>query len=175
MESQIDEKLILEKQILDKKREYKLVLSQVEDAKREYNSIMGAIDRNTKVLDEQKAVLKETTEEISLLRLNWATEKADEWDKIERKLSEAENVLKRKAELNTQEQTLRDIEQKNTDILNETRRLELKVRDDIVMAENEKNRAKTFLTEAEKIAKEAEKERELFKEKISNLLKDFNG
>ncbi len=171
--TKIEEKLNIEKDILDLKRQYKLVFHQTQEAKSEYNSIVDSIDKNKKVLEDQKTYLAEVLNDISNAKLSWAIEKDAEWQKINTKLSEAENVIKRKKELNEQEQVLRDIEQRTTEKLNEERALALKNEGErtslIAERRADTERDQEFKAEQEKFIKDKEQ----FKEGVSSFVKQW--
>jgi chromosome segregation ATPase len=124
---QIASKLNLENEIVALKRELKNVHSQLGSLKSDYAVIAALKTTIEGQIEEQKKYLDTVQDEISNAKLNWMNERSIEMDKLAQKNAEADSVIKRKAELNEQEETLRQIEAKNTDTLNETRRLELKV------------------------------------------------
>ena len=123
----IEEKLKLENDIATLRRELKNILAQTTGAKSEYNSIVGLIDSNKKLLEEQKEYLVNVQNVISQAKLDWMQERNQEMDKLAEKSAEAENIIKRKGELNEQEETIRKLEANDIEVRNETRRLELKV------------------------------------------------
>ena len=125
-----EEKLKIEKEITDSKRELKIVVSQLNDTKKETNDLINLKERNKTLIDEQNAYLKTVMNDISQLKLEWAQEKNKELEDLENKNKEVEEILNRKADLDKQEKAIKDLFQKNTDIINENRRLELKLVDD---------------------------------------------
>ena len=125
-----EEKLKIEKEITDSKRELKIVVSQLNDTKKEANDLINLKERNKNLIDEQNAYLKTVMNDISQLKLEWAQEKNKELEDLENKNKEVEEILNRKADLDKQEKAIKDLFQKNTDIINENRRLELKLVDD---------------------------------------------
>ena len=125
-----EEKLKIEKEITDSKRELKIVVSQLNDTKKETNDLINLKERNKNLIDEQNAYLKTVMNDISQLKLEWAQEKNKELEDLENKNKEVEEILNRKADLDKQEKAIKDLFQKNTDIINENRRLELKLVDD---------------------------------------------
>lgn len=125
-----EEKLKIEKEITDLKRELKIAISQLNDTKKETNDLINLKERNKTLIDEQNAYLKTVMNDISQLKLEWAQEKNKEIEDLENKNKEVEEILNRKVELDKQEKAIKDLFQKNTDIINENRRLELKLVDD---------------------------------------------
>lgn len=171
-QEQIEEKLNLEKAIADLRREYKSIFSQLDAAKKEYNVIIGLNKDKEKILEDNKIYLKEVLEEISGAKTKWMLEKDEEWKKVTDKMSEAENVLKRKKELNEQEQKLRDIQQKDQDILNETRTLEFKLGQDKTALEVEKRQLEEQRKKHSELVGKEEQKRVNFKYKINGFLEE---
>lgn len=169
---QIEEKLNLEKAIADLRREYKSIFSQLDSAKKEYNAIIGLNKDKEKILEDNKTYLKEVLEDISDAKTKWMLEKDEEMKKLADKISEAENVLKRKKELNEQEQKIRDIQQKDQDILNETRTLEFKLGQDKTALEVEKRQLEEQKKKHSDLTIKEEQKRVNFKDKISSFLKE---
>lgn len=171
--TKIEEKLKIDNDILVAKRQYKLVFQQLEDLKSEYNQVATATEKKKELLDSYKTELTEVLNDVSNARLSWAVEKDEEWQKINNKKTEVDNILKRSSELDKKEEDLKKIEQKDTDIRNETRRLELKIEQDkTILSSKEKDIA----TEKDNIKKEKEdfiKEKEQFKDKIIKQLKEW--
>lgn len=129
-QTQLAEKLKIETEILTLKRELKNVMQQTTSLKTEYAAIVALKENTETQLSEQKEYLITVQNDIASAKLSWANERSEEMDKLTQKMAEAENVIKRKAELNAQEETIRQIEAKNIDTLNESRRLELKLGND---------------------------------------------
>lgn len=171
-EATIEQKLDLEKQLLDLKREYKLIFGKVDIAKKEYNSIVEINKEKERLIQNNKEYLKEVLESISIAKQQWANEKEEEWQKVNVKISEAENVIKKKQELNNQEQLLRDIDSKTQEKLVEIRNIEFKVEQDKTALEVEKNKIKEEQKKILESTKLEEKNREKFKEKIIMLLQE---
>lgn len=174
MESEkIEEKLKIESSITELKRQYKITHGQLEDLKSEYQNIADALGKNKALLEESKVNLTKVNNEISDARLEWMKEKDAEWQKVNAKLAEAENIIKRKQELNDQEQKLRDIEQVTTDKLNEQRQLELKNNQEIKLLEAEKRQHEDNKKKVVAYGKKVEKDKEQFKEELSNFIKQW--
>lgn len=169
-QSQIEEKLNLEGEINTLKREKKHLISETSTAKREYLAIVDLIDTKKKQLEEDKKYHAVVIEEISNAKLSWATEKNSELSKLAEKNSEADNVLKRKAELNLQEEEIRQLVQKDTDVLNEARRLELKVDADKLDLENRERHFEGRKAEFKTKMGEFEDYKKDFKQKVKDLL-----
>lgn len=161
-QDKIEEKLKIEKQILEMRREYKLISYQVDEKKQEFNTILDTIDKNKAILIEQKELLTEVLNDISSARLSWAIEKDEEKQKIADKLNEVNKILEKEKELDEKKSEVQEILNKNIKILNETRTLELKLDDD-------KNLIKSDM----RAIKDEKKDLEAKKTEIETLKKDF--
>lgn len=170
---EIEEKLKLERDTIQARSQYKAVYNQLQDIKKEYNTVLSAVESKTKLLEEQKSYLTEVLKDISEARLSWTIEKDTEWQKVNAKMSEAENVLKRKQELNEQEQKLRDIEQSTTDKLNEQRRLELKNKQEVTLLDVEKRQLIEDKKKVIAYGKKVEKDKDQFKEDLTNFINQW--
>lgn len=170
----IEEKLKIEKEILDLRREYKQMHGMVAEIKNEYNSIVAVKTKTETQIDEQKAYLREVLADISNAKLRWALEKDEQERAISNKLSEAENVLKRKKELNEQEQSMRVLDQKTTDSLNEMRRMELKVEGDRTSIEAEKRQLELKKEEISQREAKLESDKIQLVDKVKKVLSEFS-
>lgn len=169
---EIEEKLKLERDIIEARHQYKIIFNQLQDTKKEYHAVLAAVESKAKFLEEQKSYLAEVLKDISNARLSWAIEKDAEWQKINDKMAEAENVIKRKQELNIQEQLLRDIEQKTVEERNEQRQLELKNQQELKLLEAER---KQIIEDRKKLLTSKNafiKDKEHFKEELNNFIKE---
>ena len=170
---QTEEKLRLEKQMIDLRRDVKTWVFNLEEAKREYNSVVAVKDKVEAQIKEQKDYLVQVLGEISDAKVKWAVEKDAEWQKIDGKLSEAENVLKRKKELNEQEQTLRDIQQKTEETYNKNLTLEDKLKMDKVAIDTVKEQIATDKKKFEGVQKAHESKNEFFKQNIKRICDEY--
>lgn len=170
-----EQKLNIEKQILDLKRELKVVTSQVDDEKREYHSIRTSIEKNKSVLEDQKKYLAEVLNDISNAKLSWALEKDAEMQKIDAKMNEAKKIIEREKLIDEKEKKLISIQNKTTDDLNEMRRIELKVEAEktaILAIQREIDRKEEDMN---KKSVEVENTMQNFKNKLKDLISQFNG
>ncbi len=157
------------------KRNYQQASANLEKIQKE---TAEALNVKRKVEDElaiERDNLNQVKNDISQSKLEWATYKHDEMVKLEAKNSEADNVLKRKAELNEQEQVLRDIESNTIQARNETRELELKIEERetaLTVRENDLNKQFKQL-EQDKL--KIKKDQEAFKEKVGKVLQEVEN
>lgn len=168
----IEEKLKLENDIATLRRELKNILAQTTGAKSEYNSIVGLIDSNKKLLEEQKEYLVNVQNVISQAKLDWMQERNQEMDKLAEKSAEAENIIKRKGELNEQEETIRKLEANDIEVRNETRRLELKVQEDMTGVKAKERALEIEKDKLEERENKLLKDVQNFKEKVAKVLKE---
>ncbi len=161
----------MENDIFALKRDYKHALENLTKVKKETAEIITTKEKVTKDFEDKQIELTEVINQISQEKLDWATHRHQELEEIEKKNSEAGNIIKRKGELNLQEETIRQIEAKNTEILNEIRRLELKVQEektDLASKEKEIEDSKKAVRAQQEETQKATKE---FKSSIINLIK----
>lgn len=171
---QTEENIKIESDTFALKRDYKYALENVTAIKKEVAELMSIKDKLVEDIDTKQEELTKVINDISQEKLDWASFRHSELVELENKQSEANNVLKRKAELNEQEETIRQIEAKNTDILNETRRLELKVKGDITSVESKENQLKIDITTFEEEKLKLIKDKENFKKRVEKVLKEVN-
>lgn len=124
------EKIMLENDTFALKRDYKRALELLDDTKKETAQVLAILEKANTDYEQKQEDLRKVVNDISQEKLDWAQHRNSELIELENQKSEAQNVLKRKAELNEQEQVIRDLELKNIEILNETRRMELALSDD---------------------------------------------
>ncbi len=171
MAENIEEKIKIDNEIINLKREHKYAFENLNRLKSDTAEIISTKERITREIAERTEELNKVLLEISSAKLQWINERQAEIDKLAEKEAQAENVIKRKAELNTQEETIRQIEAKNTDILNETRRLELKLKEkETELDVHEKNVLK-LKKSAEEESQKSKEETRKFKMSILKLFK----
>lgn len=169
---EIAEKIMVENDLFALKRDYKYALEKLTAVKKETAEIITEKEKITKELDEAKDQLQVVKNQISEEKLSWASHRHAELEEIEQKKAEADNIIKRKSELNEQEETIRQIEAKNTEVLNETRRMELKLKEDKAELEAKE---KELESERKKHKKDIEKltdDKKSFKNKVLSVLKE---
>lgn len=167
-----EEKLRLENETASLKREYKYALENLNTIKKETAEILSLKDQASKEIGIKKDELREVLNEISSEKLNWALERQTQIAEMANKISEAENVLKRKAELNEQEEKIRQLEASDIEARNEARQLELKVQDDKDIIAVEK---RTLEQEKKQLVRKEEqllKDQENFRDKVIKILKE---
>jgi len=162
MEQDTEQKLKIETETSLLKREYKHALDNLTRVKSDTNDIIALRDKVTIEIHQRNGELNEILLEISNAKLKWMAEKQSQLDELNDKNAQADNIIKRKAELNEQEEELRKIEADDVEIRNETRRLELKVQAEKDSIDTEKRQLE-----------EDEKELNKREEKLSNDIKDF--
>ena len=166
-----EEKLTMENDTARMKREYKYASENLLTIKADTNEIIATKERISREVVEKQAELLRVMDTNSAEKLTWASKQHDEMVIVERMKSDAENVLKRKAELNQQEEGIGKLIAEETEIRNEARRLELKNQQDIDIINAEK---KIIADEHKKIEQrlvEIENDRKLFKDQVEKVLK----
>lgn len=168
-------KLKLEGEILILKREFKYASENLARVTTDTQDVINTKDRVTKEIDERNKELTKVLNDISSEKLTWALEKQAQMEKIEEKEKKADEILKKEAGFVEKEVTIKKIEEKNTDVLNETRRLELKVADDMLLVKNKEKEVEASKKEIENDRKELEKKQGAFKERVLKVLKEADN
>lgn len=167
----IEEKLKIEGETASLKRELKLIFGQLDSKKQEYHSTSALVEKNKILLEKQNSDLKTVLNDIATSKIEWINEKTQQLNELIKKESEADNVIKRKSELNEQEEKLRQIEQSTIDARNETRQniLTVEGKEATIKAKEREilEREKSIEIEKEKIIKD----RLDFKNKVVEVLK----
>jgi len=171
---QNEQNIKMESDTLNLKREYKYAVENLNRIKTDTSEAIATKERVTKEINERNEDLVKIIAEISDAKLNWALERQKQLDEIDEKNAQADNVLKRKGELNEQEESIRKIETKNTEVLNETRRLELKVKQDQAIFETTKKEVEKDRIKIDKEKIKLSKDKEDFKKKVEEVLKSVN-
>lgn len=168
-----EEKLKIENETLSLKREYKHALENLTRVKADTNEIIATKERINKQINETNEELNKTLLDISSAKLNWMTEKEKDLQELAKKNSEADNIIKTKEELNIQMEQIRKIELNNIEVLNETRRLELKVEAD---SNTVKSRERQLIEDRKIFDEEKLKignDKEDFKNKVAKILNEI--
>lgn len=163
-QDKLAEQLKIENDIISLKRELKNVTAQTSSLKTEYAAIVTLKQNTEKQVVEQKEYLQTVLNDIAKIKLEWLQERSTEMDALAQKNAAADNILKRKTELNEQEETIRQIGKKNQDILNETRTLEFKLGQD-----------KTALEVRERELDEQTKKNNVYHENKQKEMLDFKA
>lgn len=170
-----EEKLKMENDTANLKREYKYALENLAKVKSDTNDVL-TIKENTLTLIGQKTnELNNLSIEISSLKLAWMQEKSREMEEISTKKSEADNVIKRKAELNKQEEEIRKIEASDILARDEARRLEFKNEQTTTAFEVRENEIKNHYKEIERREKKLDKDISNFKLSVVKALEQVNN
>lgn len=170
---QTAEKIKIESDTFALKRDYKYALENLAITKNETAEILTVLEKAKRDLESAQEELTKIKNQISQEKLDWASHRHGELQELEGKKAEAENVIKRKGELNQQEEELRKIELSTVDVRNETRQLELKLKQD---SKDLETREKTLLEAHKKVKKEEEKlikDKQDFKKKVAEVLKEI--
>lgn len=170
-----EENLKLENDTLHAKREYKHALENLERVKSDTNDIISIRDKATRELNERNAEKLRVENDIASMKIAWLQEQSRALDDLSIKNSEADNVLKRKAELNKQEETIRQITAKDIEARDEARRLEFKNEQDKtaldVRESHIEGRKKELDTRESKMASDMKN----FKERIIKVIQEVEN
>lgn len=170
--NEIEEKLRIENETLALKREYKYALENLSRVKADTNEILATREKVTKEIAERTEDLNKVLLEISTAKLNWMNEKQVEVAELAEKNAQADNVIKRKAELNQQEEVIRQIQASDIEIRNETRRLELKLENDRIALEAREKQFQEDKENAEIKHQKDLKEIQDFKKRVQKVLQE---
>jgi len=169
-----EEKLKKEKEVSDLKREYKIANENLIKIKSETNEIVELKDRVKEEIEVKKEELNKILGEISSEKLMWALERQKDIDDLHNQKSAAQNILNRKAELNEQEEKIRQLEAKEIEARNESRQLELKVQADKDIVNAEFRRLDTLKEEFEEEKSKLLKDRTDYKAQVIKVLKQVD-
>lgn len=168
-----EEKLKIENDTFALKRDYKHALERLEIVKTETNEILSIKDKALKDLDEAREEFKNIKNEISQEKLDWTTHRVAELEEIDSKKDKVESILSREESLNTKEIQNKAILDKNTEILNEKKRLELKLKDDMTALEVKEREIDDKKKEIETKIEDLEINKINFKSKVVEVLKQI--
>ncbi len=168
----LEQKLKLENDISIARKELKNTLSHLGLVKSEYNGIVELIDKNKKLLEQQKNYLQTVLNDIATSKIAWSQEQNVEKIKLDEKNSAADNILNRKRELNEQEETIRNLLLKDEKVLNENKQLEFKLSQDNTAIEVEKNKVKNMELDISRREEKLSKDIQDFKEKVGGVLQE---
>lgn len=171
---QTEEKLKIENEITALKREYKYALDNLTRVKSDTNDIIAVKDRVTGEIADRQTDLTKIINEISSEKLTWATKRHEELTDLENKQAEVQNILKRKAELSEQEETIRQLEANDIEIRNEMRRLELKLEADKTAIAAQKREVEEAIKKSNDLIEVVQSEQEEFKKRVQKILKEVD-
>ena len=172
---QTESKLKLEGEILALKREYKYALENLNRVKVDTAEIISTKERITKEIGERNEDLNKILNEISEHKLTWALEQQGQMDEISIKKAEADKILERKGELDIQEEKIKKIASDNVEVRNETRRLELKIKEDQTALKVKERELEEERGQLEKEKIKIQKGQSDFKKKVSEVLKEVEN
>ncbi len=171
---QTTENIKIESDTFALKREYKYAFENFTSIKKEVAEVLTVKEKVSNELFEAEKELTKVRNDISQQKLDWANYRGAELKELEDKKSAAENILKRKSELNEQEESIRKVEETIIEARNETRRNELKIEEEKI-ALNVKEKEVKEREEKIKIEKEIlEKNKLDFKNKVVEVLNKVN-
>lgn len=125
-----EENLTIERDTFALKREYKYALENLTTVKKDTQDAIDLKEKVSSDVASKQAELTKILNQISEEKTAWAQHRHQELMDIENKQTEVEAVLKRKSELDTQEEKIEKTKQKNSEILQEKRQLEFKMGQD---------------------------------------------
>lgn len=175
MESENEKKLRIENETLNLKREYKYALENLARVKSDTSDILTIKDKSSAEINERNRELQRILDEIASAKLSWLQEQSKGMDELDKKNSEANNVLKRKAELNRQEEDIRKIEASSLEARNEARTLEFKIEQEKTAIEVRENQIKNRENEIKRREEKLSKDIDNFKEQVVKSLEKVNS
>lgn len=165
--------IIIEHETSELYRVYKGVKSKVDVLKDSYVDLAKKVNEVAEVYATEKTKLTEVVAFISSEKLAWASEKANGEKIIELKTAELDSALKIKEETDKKLQEIQDLVEKEIEVRNETRQLELKVKADQDIVNSDKRAVEIEREALVKYEKEIENKEKAFKDKIINLVKEL--
>lgn len=169
----MDNPILIEHETSELYRVYKDVKSKVDVLKDSYVDLAKKVNEVAEVYETEKTKLSEVVSFISSEKLAWASEKADGQRIIELKTAELDNALKIKEETDKKLQEIQSLVEKEVEVRNEARQLELKVKADKDLLSSQKRALEIEREALVKYEKEIENKEKEFKDKIINLVKEL--
>lgn len=120
-----EDKIKTENDTFALKRDYKHAVERLEEIKKDTAEILNLKEKAQKELDEARTEILKVKNEISDEKLAWTTHRHTELKDIEDKQGEVKSILDREQDLNKKEQKINDTLEKNTQVLNDKRQIEL--------------------------------------------------
>lgn len=171
---QSEENIKLESDTFALRRDYKRALEDLSNIKSKTAEVISIKEKIDREIDQKQKDLTKVLNDIAEEKISWAQYRNTELKDIEEKRSEADNILKRKDELNKQEESIRVIESSDIEIRNEARRLEFKNEQDKTALEVKENEIKNHYKEIENRENKLEKDVLNFKNKVVKILEEAN-
>lgn len=175
MEQNTEQKLRLENDITNLNRDRKHALESLTRVKVDVTDLLSLKEKITNEIELRHKELNDVLNDISGQKIAWAQERNEELKELENKQSEADNVLKRKKELNEQEEKIRNIESETIKVRNETRELDFKLGQERTALEVKENEIKNWKKMLEQKEQETKKNKDVFKEKIVKILEEIHN
>lgn len=175
MESDNEKKLRLETEILALKRDYKYSLDNLARVKSDTSDVLSLKDKATKEISERHADLQKVLDEIAGAKLSWLQEHSKEMDELAQKNSEADNIIKRKSELNRQEEDIRKLEASSIEARNEARTIEFRISQEKTAIEVRENQIKNRENEIKRREDKLSKDILDFKEQVVKSLEKVHS
>lgn len=165
-----EENLKTERDTFALNRDYKHAVENLARVKKDTGDAIAVKDKVSAEIEERKEELQSVLNQIAAEKVSWAQHRHAELSELEGKQSEANNVIKRKGELNDQEEAIRKTLKQDEDALNENRRLEFKIEQDKTALEVERNQIKSRELDMSRREEKLLKDAADFKEKIISVL-----
>ena len=168
-----EEQIKTEQDTFALQRDYKYALRNLEKIKTETFEIISLKDKTNAELTEKRADLKQVMDDIAQEKVDWAQHRRKELEKLEEKEKEIQTLLKKQSEVEKREQNTADLLRKNDDILQETKRLELKVNNEKVALEAKKRDFETTQKSFSDQITNFETEKKEVKSKLNSLIQQW--
>jgi predicted nucleic acid-binding Zn-ribbon protein len=165
--------IIIEHETNELYKVYKDVKAKTENLKSDYVDLSKKVENIRELYKTEKSKLDTLLKQVSDEKVAWATEKDGEKRKIEEKNTELDNALKVKAETDKKLNEIQVLLQKEVEVREETRRLDLKVKADKTALDAEREKFEQEKKSLEKSVSDHETNKKDFKEKITNLITNF--
>lgn len=170
-----EENLIIERDTFALKREYKYALENLSSVKKDTQDAITVKEKITRDVAEKNLELTTILNRIAEEKTLWAQYRYKELLELEGKQMEVNEVLKKKSELEVAQEKIDSTKQRNTEILQEKRQLELKIDQDKTAVEV---REREVEEQKKKIKKQEEKllkDKQDFKEKVIGVLQQIEN
>lgn len=167
---QNEQTIKIEGDILRLNRELKYATESLARVKADTQDVIATKERVTKEINERNDNLTQILNDISDAKLAWALEKQVQLKELEDKRTEVDSVIKRKAELKEQEETIRKVEAEAVKARNEQRALEFKNEQTELDFENREKQIKVLKKEVDDDRKVFEKDKDNFKDSVIKVL-----
>lgn len=171
----IEEKIQIEAQFSEARKQLKDTLAELDIAKKERIALESIKERNSTLIEEQGELLKNIKNEIAKERQEWSSEKHAELEVIDSKKDEIKAILAKGVELERKEIELTKLKEEAVKARNEARELEIKNKAEALQNETQ---LRSFELREEDIAVAANKSKEdmsKFKQNVIELIKSVEN